>query len=180
MKILIILFYSSILLITLNCSTQEQINNYNKIEPEKFEFKVPKCNSFAELPSKYNGITIGPYYPEFNIQVNKPELLINNDKISPAKIIGDEVGIESKIVYSELAKRAEIEGSVIIEFEVDKKGSTQNILLIKDIGGLCGENCIQAIKESKFVPARLNTIPILTKYRIKIGFKIVTFTEINK
>jgi len=80
-------------------------------------------------------------------------------------------------VCPELVKRAEIEGIVYLEFEVDKNGVVNNITITKNIGGLCGEESINAITKTKFIPAKLNNIPIDTRYRMTIQFQIIPITK---
>ncbi len=117
------------------------------------------------------------FIPKAIIEVKSFELLDTNEQIVPAKLVGGENAILIKIVYPELAKRADIQGNVWCEFKIDENGKTENIKLLKDIGGGCGEQVLNAISKSIFIPGKLNGKNTNTKYRIVFHFEMV---PINK
>ena len=138
-------------------------------------FKKPKyqlklswiCGSYLNNPNKRPDIITKTF-----------QLLNDNTSIIPAKLIGGFDGINSRIYYPELAKRAHIEGILIIDFTVDNNGNAKDIIISKSIGGMCDEIAIQALKSSKFIPTTLNGKKIGEKYRISILFELPEEEEI--
>ena len=72
-----------------------------------------------------------------------------------------------------MAIRAEIQGIVLIEFEIDENGTSKNIRVIKDIGGECAEQAVYAISKTKFIPANILNKNIESRYRIAVRFILV-------
>jgi len=180
MKSILILLYCFIILIAINCCSSESLNQNNKIE--LIEMDSPKLSiksNSPEIRSKYKVIVVGciPHFPKFEISVTKFELIDPNNHIILAKPVGEEKAITMKIVYPELAKRAEIEGNVFVEFKVDENENTSELKIIKDIGGGCGDQVINAISKTKFYPGRLLDKNIESRYRIAIQFKIIPINE---
>lgn len=161
------------------CSSQEQLVRYEKIEMLNMDSIKFLKTDYDIIPVKYKVVGCIPYFPEAKIEVKSFEILDSNDNIIPAIIIGGERAIVEKINYPEIAKRADIEGIVYLEFEIDENGFANNITITKDIGGLCGEETINAITKTKFIPAKLNNIPIDTRYRVAIQFRISPITKEN-
>ena len=50
------------------------------------------------------------------------------------------------LVYPEIAKRAEVEGKVILSFVIDKSGNITDIKVLKSIGGGCDEKQCEFLK----------------------------------
>ena len=163
--IFIIFYYTSILLFS-NCSSEEKMIQHEKVELLKMEF-VKKAYEPNLIKISSCGFHMTPNFP---ILISKIIFLNKNTKTVAAQPIGGAPSIQSKLVYPELAKRAGIYGVVVLEYEVDDKGNTQNIIVIKGIGGLCEENAVESIRHTKFAPATLNGTPIKTNYRIIIQF----------
>ena len=86
----------------------------------------------------------------------------------PLPIGGMEV-IQKNIRYPEIAKRAGIEGTVLILAEIDELGNVVNTSVREGIGAGCDEAAIDAIKKVKFKPAIRDSMPV--KYRITIPIK---------
>lgn len=75
--------------------------------------------------------------------------------------------------YTDIALKEKIEGTVIVEFIVEKDGSLSNIKVLKDIGGGCGNEAVRIVKlMPKWEPARQRDIPVRCKMRIPVKFKL--------
>lgn len=92
-----------------------------------------------------------------------------SDVDSPPSPIGGMELIQKNIRYPEIAKRAGIEGTVLILAEIDEKGNVINTSVREGIGAGCDEAAIDAIKNVKFKPAIRDSLPV--KYRITIPIK---------
>jgi len=105
-----------------------------------------------------------------DIEVKSLTMIQSDENIIEAELIGGNKAIIEKIVYPEIAKRAEIQGTVAIEFDVDTLGDTRNFLVVKGIGGTCEEATIYALEKTRFKPATKIGEPIVTRYRIILLF----------
>jgi protein TonB len=86
--------------------------------------------------------------------------------------IGGLKGIQEKIVYPELARRAGVQGKVYIRAFVDEKGNVTNAEVVKGIGGGCDEAALDAILKTKFSPGRQRGKPIKVQVTIPVLFKL--------
>lgn len=69
------------------------------------------------------------------------------------ELIGGLAGLQKKLEYPDLAKRAGIQGRVIIQFVVDKNGEVKNPVVTRSLGGGCDEAALKALKNfAKFKP----------------------------
>ena len=86
--------------------------------------------------------------------------------------IGGITGIQRRIIYPEIAKRAGVQGRVFVKAFVDKHGNVVKVVLIKGIGAGCDEAALKAVKETKFVPGRQRGKPVNVQIAIPILFKL--------
>lgn len=84
--------------------------------------------------------------------------------------IGGIIGIQQRIVYPEIAKRAGIQGKVFIKAYVDEYGDVKKTEVIKGIGAGCDEAAVAAILETKFKPGKQRGRPVKVKVTIPIRF----------
>ena len=71
--------------------------------------------------------------------------------------------------YTEEAKRAAIEGTVILDLTVSETGRTRDIRVVSSLGDGLTEAAIAAIKECRFSPGEKDGMPVAVRVR---GFKI--------
>lgn len=77
------------------------------------------------------------------------------------------------IVYPEIAKRAEVEGKVILSFVVDKSGKIIDIEVVKSIGAGCDEEALRVLKiMPNWIPGKQNGNPVMTRIKIPVLFKL--------
>jgi len=66
-------------------------------------------------------------------------------------------GKEIRLKYPPLAKQAGIEGTVLVEFFINKKGDVTEVEIIKGTGTLLDKAAVDAVKKSKWKAARQRT-----------------------
>ena len=86
--------------------------------------------------------------------------------------VGGIYAIAKNVKYPESAKKAKIEGVVMLSAVIDKNGNPENIKVIKSVGHGCDEAAIYAVKETKFKPGILDGKPVATQITIPIKFKL--------
>jgi TonB family protein len=77
-----------------------------------------------------------------------------------------------KAAYPEGAKRAGIEGIVILQVDIDATGAVMDVQVVQGLGSGCDEAAVEAMKQSTFTPAYAGSDPVPVRIRIPYRFKI--------
>ncbi len=81
--------------------------------------------------------------------------------------------VSSNVRYPEIAKRAGIEGKVMVEFVVDKQGKVRNAKVLKGIGAGCDEEALRVMNMMKdWEPGKQAGKTVNVKMVIPIHFKL--------
>ncbi len=86
--------------------------------------------------------------------------------------IGGLAAIYKKITYPEIAKQAGVEGKVYVVAFIDENGTVNDVKVLKGIGAGCDEAAVNAIKATKFKPAKNKGKPVKVKFSLAITFKL--------
>ncbi len=87
--------------------------------------------------------------------------------------IGGFVAIQRALRYPEIARKAGIEGRVIVQVQISVKGRVVNAKVIKSLGHSgCDEAAIKAIKTVKWKPALQRDKPVEVWVAIPVIFKL--------
>jgi len=84
--------------------------------------------------------------------------------------IGGLAAIQSKVKYTEIAKRIGLEGKVIIEAVIDETGNVIDAIVLRGLSGGLNESALLAVKETKFSPGMQRGKPVRVKLKIPIKF----------
>jgi len=76
--------------------------------------------------------------------------------------VGGAASMQERITYPDMAKRAGIEGRVVVQFVVDTDGTPRNLQVVRGIGGGADEEALRVIRETKFTPGtqRGQAVPV--------------------
>ena len=88
------------------------------------------------------------------------------------EVIGGLESLKTELKYPTIAKRAGIEGRVIVEFTVDEAGRVVDPHVLKGIGGGCDEEALRVVQQARFEPAQKDGQPIRVKMALPITFKL--------
>lgn len=86
--------------------------------------------------------------------------------------IGGIEGIQQKIVYPEIAKRAGVQGRVFVKAFVDENGNVNKVELIKGIGAGCDEAAMSAVQQTRFKPGKQRGKPVKVQVTVPVLFKL--------
>lgn len=87
--------------------------------------------------------------------------------------IGGYGAIQKNIIYPEIAQEAGIEGTVVIQAFVDKKGKVTDTVTLKGIPNTgLNEAAMNAIKKTKFRPAKQRDRPVGVWISIPVNFRL--------
>jgi protein TonB len=79
----------------------------------------------------------------------------------------------SNIKYPQMARESGIQGSVYVNFIVEKDGSVSNVNVLRGIGGGCDEEAIKVVKNMpKWNPGRQNGVPVRVSFNLPIKFTL--------
>lgn len=79
---------------------------------------------------------------------------------------------EYKATYPEQAKKAGIDGPVVLEVIIDSKGRVRDIILISGPGHGLNESAMEALKKFEFYPAQKGNEFVAVKIRYTYRFKL--------
>lgn len=89
----------------------------------------------------------------------------------PPVLIGGLAGL--RVNYPERARKRGVQGAVVVQFVVNKKGKAENIKVLRGIGHGCDSAARNAVKRAKFTPGKdSNGEPVLTLMRLPINFRL--------
>lgn len=91
------------------------------------------------------------------------------------ELIGSLQDLQDKIVYPQQARRAGIEGTVIVRFIVNEDGSIQDPEIVRGLEGGCNEAAIKGIMEhAKFRPGQQNGERVRVQFTLPITFRLTS------
>ena len=86
--------------------------------------------------------------------------------------IGGLAALQARVKYPEMAKRANVEGRVFVEFIVDEQGNVTNPVVTRGIGAGCDEAAVEAILATKFTPGKQRNKAVKVKMSLPVNFKL--------
>ncbi len=78
--------------------------------------------------------------------------------------------IQEKVHYTEIARRAGVEGTVYIQAKITKNGDVVDATVLKGLGAGLDEEALNAVKLTKFVPGKQRGKPVNVKMTIPVKF----------
>lgn len=88
------------------------------------------------------------------------------------EIVGGLAAIAGEIRYPEIARRAGIEGRVVLRFVVDEEGKVVNPEVVKGLGGGCDAEALRALQQATFRPGRVDGKPVRVQMTLPFTFKL--------
>jgi protein TonB len=138
-----------------------------------------------------------PEIPETNTQDAIAETMIETDEIPPSVIyeytpvvpipeqieylpqyrvsvlpVLPDADIRRAVIYPEIARRSNIEGTVYLELFIDAQGNVRDVTILREnpAGRGFGEAAVNAFRGIRGKPAEANGIPVATRFRYNLNF----------
>jgi TonB family protein len=75
--------------------------------------------------------------------------------------------------YSEEARKARLQGTVVLQIEVDTHGQAQNITVRQSLGLGLDDRAMEAVKKWKFAPGKVNGKPAAVVAYVEVNFRLL-------
>ena len=85
--------------------------------------------------------------------------------------------VQQALRYPEAAKKARIEGDVLVQFIVNEQGDVVDPVVLKGIGNGCDEAAISAIQRVRFRPGMMQGKPVKVRLERTVTFKIPWYVK---
>ncbi|MBN2010419.1 M56 family metallopeptidase [candidate division KSB1 bacterium] len=90
----------------------------------------------------------------------------------PPQPIGGFVMLQKNLVYPETARKEGVEGKVMLQVNIDESGIVQHVNIVQSLNAECDEAAINAVKSTKWEPARQQDKSVAVWVSIPIVFKL--------
>ncbi len=111
-----------------------------------------------------------PPPPPVEEEEPEPEIFVIVEQMP--ELIGGLSELQKKISYPPIAKKANVEGRVIVQFVVDEQGNVVNPVVVRELGAGCDEEALKAVSQAKFKPGKQRGKPVKVKMSLPITFKL--------
>lgn len=91
---------------------------------------------------------------------------------TPPQLIGGIAGLQAQISYPEIARRAGLEGRVVVQFVIDEEGRVMRPVVLRGIGGGCDEEAVRVVSAARFTPGRQRGRAVRVQYAIPVTFRL--------
>ena len=88
------------------------------------------------------------------------------------RIKGGIKALYDKLKYPAVAREVGIQGRVVIQFVVNKKGEIVDPVVVRDPGGGLAEEALRALKEIEFYPGLQRGRPVNARFALPVVFKL--------
>ncbi len=90
------------------------------------------------------------------------------------ELIGGLAALQHQIRYPEMARRAGIQGLVVVQFIVNERGEVENPRILRGIGGGCDEEALRVVRNARFSPGLQRGRPVKVQYQLPVVFRLQT------
>lgn len=137
------------------------VESENEDIPEDFTIDSTTPN-WDELP---------PPPPPPNLESQEPQIFLAYDE--PPQPVGGFAAIQRNLKYPEMARKAGIQGRVIVQCVIDEKGNIVSAKIVKSLGNNgCDQAAIQAIQSVNWKPAKQRDQAVTVQIAIPVVFRL--------
>ena len=86
--------------------------------------------------------------------------------------VGGLAAIQQEIGYPDFARRAGVQGRVILQFVVDEDGTVSAVEVLRGIGAGCDEEAVRVLRNTRFTPGRQRGRAVKVKMTLPISFRL--------
>jgi protein TonB len=93
-------------------------------------------------------------------------MFVSGDIVAPLKIYAPQPQ------YTEEARRARVQGTVIVQAIIDCRGFVTEVNVLQGLPLGLSEATVSAVSQWRFTPATLNGMPISVYYNLAVNFRL--------
>ena len=75
--------------------------------------------------------------------------------------------------YSEEARKAKLQGTVVLRIEIDARGQVQNIAVLRSLGLGLDERAVESVRRWRFRPGYSGGKPATTSAVVEVSFRLL-------
>lgn len=102
----------------------------------------------------------------------EPQVVDNEPIVVGGAVKKPEILVKTQPRYTELARRANIEGVVILKAIIDERGYVTDLQVLKDLPMGLDKAAMDAVRTWRFKPATLHDRPVKVYYNLTVNFTI--------
>lgn len=146
-------------------------NKYgNKAENGALEISLNNPGkAFSDLKEE-NTLIVQKSPPSNPSKADEGDYYVTTDEMP--ELIDGLGSLQQQIKYPELAHKAGIEGRVIVQFVVDKKGNVTNPTIVKSVHESLDAEALRVVKQANFTPGKVNGEPVRVQYSLPITYQL--------
>ncbi len=130
-------------------------------EPEPI--RIPEPEDQLQIPDVDDLVIAVPDAPP---PVDTGPIFVTGDVQKPIKIS------DVQPQYTEIARKARIQGVVILQTIIDKNGDITDVKVLKNLPMGLGDAAVTAVRQWKYEPATLNGKPVAVYFNLTVNFKL--------
>ena len=88
------------------------------------------------------------------------------------ELIGGLAALQRKIRYPVIARKAGVEGRVILQFIIDEQGRVSESKVVRSIGAGCSEEALRVLQTMRFRPGKQRGKPVKVKMSLPVTFRL--------
>ena len=88
-------------------------------------------------------------------------------------VVGPTLVTKIEPEYSEDARKAKLQGTVVLRIEVNTRGLAQNITVRQSLGLGLDQRAIDAVQKWKFLPGKVNGRPATVVAYVEVNFRLL-------
>lgn len=124
-------------------------------EPE-IELEVPELVTLLELPEA----------PADPAPSSDEPIAVGGDVVAPERLVAPSPS------YTETARRARIQGDVVLQAVIDREGRVRDLEVVKGLPFGLTEQALSAVRGWRFRPATLGSEPVVVRYTLQVRFRL--------
>lgn len=131
---------------------------------------IPSISDEPLAPAAIPTLPSPPSPPAARSEPEAPEIfeIVEEEPV----LIGGLEGLQRRVDYPELARRAGIEGTAIVQFVVDERGAVTRAVVLRDPGGGLGDAALRAVRASAFEPGRQRGSAVKVRLSLPVRFRL--------
>ncbi len=106
----------------------------------------------------------------YDEEMPEPEVFVVVEQMP--QLVGGLASIQRHLRYPASARRAGVQGRVIVQFVVDEEGKIQNPRVVRGIEAGCDEEAVRVVQTLRFTPGKQRGKVVKVKMSLPITFKL--------